>query len=69
MLCLKNKKEIKECVNFKNCICKSFICLECIKTEYTKIMKCPTCRNIIMETDESFVYAKNELSVYEKYII
>lgn len=69
MLCLKNKKEIKECVNFKNCICKSFICLECIKTEYTKIMKCPTCRNVIMETNDSLLYAKNELTVYQKYIM
>ena len=69
IICLKNKNDFKHCVNFKNCNCKIFICLECINKEYAKIMKCPSCRSPIMITDYSHIYAKNELYMYETYII
>ena len=30
--------------NFRNCNCNVFICLSCLKSNYTKIDKCPLCR-------------------------
>lgn len=69
IICLKTKNEFKACVNFKACNCKSYICLECIKKEYTKIVKCPSCRKTIMETDDSHIYARNEIYMYENFIM
>jgi len=69
LVCLKNKKDLTNCVNFKRCSCKSFICLDCMKTEYSKLVKCPTCRQVIIEDNSSLIYAKNELYFYEKFVI
>ena len=69
MICLKNKKDITHCVNFKKCRCKSFICLECIKSEYSKLLTCPSCREVIIEDTGCLKYANNELEFYEKYIM
>jgi len=69
IICLKNKNDFNHCVNFKKCNCKSVMCLECIKKEYKKLNKCPTCREIILEQEDCNKYAKNEINFYEKYVM
>jgi hypothetical protein len=66
VICLKNRNDFKACVNFKVCNCKTYICLECIKKEHTKINKCPSCRKTIMGSVDSHIYARNEIYMYEK---
>jgi hypothetical protein len=36
--------------NFKNCNCNLFICLSCLKSNYTKLDKCPLCRESVFNT-------------------
>jgi hypothetical protein len=68
IICLKQPKEIKYCVNFKHCNCKPFVCLECIEKEYKKLMKCPCCKKSIMSTEHSHIYAYNEIHLFKKFI-
>lgn len=69
IICLKNKSEIKCCVNFKKCNCKSIICLDCIKKEHSKILKCPTCREVVIADVSCSKYARNEIYAYENYVM
>ena len=64
-ICTVSKNEFTECVNFKNCECKSIICMPCMLNSYEKISTCPTCRaNIDMDV---MPYRKNELILYKDY--
>jgi hypothetical protein len=69
IICLKDNTETKVCVNFNNCVCNVYICLDCIKKEYTKITTCPTCRKSILAASTCNNYARNELIMYEKFIM
>jgi hypothetical protein len=64
-ICTVNKKEFSECVNFVKCQCKSIICMPCIKDNFEKIEKCPTCRCLIDLDDTGNRLL--ELRIYEEY--
>ena len=66
IICLKNKNDFNVCVNFKTCNCKTYICIDCIKKEYTKINSCPSCRKPLMQSSDSHIYARNEIYMYER---
>ena len=44
------ENKCKSYTNFKNCNCNLFICLSCLKGNYTKLDKCPLCRESIFNT-------------------
>jgi hypothetical protein len=64
-ICTVNKKEFTECVNFVKCRCKSIICLTCIKDNFEKIEKCPTCRCLIDSDIKPL--RLHELRIHEEY--
>jgi len=64
-ICTVNKNEFSDCVNFKNCECKSIICMQCMVESYKKISSCPTCRT---EIDTVIMPNRiNELNLYKDY--
>ena len=44
------ENKCKSYTNFKNCNCNLFICLSCLKSNYTKLDKCPLCRESVFNT-------------------
>ena len=64
-ICTVNKKEFTNCVNFVKCQCKSIICMTCIKDNFEKIEKCPTCRCLIDSDIKPL--RLHELRIYEEY--
>ena len=69
VICTRSVSEFNKCVNFKNCDCKIVICIECIRSNYEKIDKCPSCRKSIIESPDELICARDELFIHKKYLM